>query len=52
MCVRKDCEKWKPPDPGFIKINVDGAFNVASQDGASGVIARANDGSIIMASAH
>jgi ribonuclease HI len=52
LCVRKACEKWKPPDPGFIKINADGAFNVAAQEGASGVIARAYDGSFIMASAH
>jgi hypothetical protein len=35
-----------------MKINDDGAFNAQAREGASGIIARANDGMFIMASAH
>jgi hypothetical protein len=51
LIIQTASEKWKPPDAGIIKINVDGAFNAYAQEGTSG-IARANDGRFIIASAH
>ena len=41
-------EKWRPPDPGVTKINIDGAFKVISMEGATGAIARTNQGNFIM----
>jgi hypothetical protein len=31
---------WKPPPVGFVKINVDAAFKMESQQGATGVVIR------------
>jgi len=36
--------KWKPPPAGFVKINVDAAFKVESQQGATGVVIRVSSG--------
>ncbi|TVU37137.1 hypothetical protein EJB05_10434, partial [Eragrostis curvula] len=33
-------ERWKPPDTGWVKVNSDGAFQMNSSTGASGVIVR------------
>ena len=42
-------EKWKPPDEGWIKINVDGAFDSAMGEGGLGVAIRDHLGSVLLA---
>ncbi|KAL3740399.1 hypothetical protein ACJRO7_021648 [Eucalyptus globulus] len=32
--------KWKPPDLGWVKINVDGAFKAATNDGSAAGVCR------------
>ena len=41
--------KWKPPPAGFVKINVDAAFKVESQQGATGVVIRDENGHVLVA---
>lgn len=36
----KTLEKWKPPDEGWVKINVDGAFDKSTGEGGLGVVIR------------
>ncbi|TVU02695.1 hypothetical protein EJB05_51796, partial [Eragrostis curvula] len=37
-------ERWKPPDPGWVKVNTDGAFRVETGTGATGAILRNEEG--------
>jgi ribonuclease HI len=41
-------QKWKPPDAGLAKLNVDGAFSTDGRAGV-GMILRRSDGSVIVA---
>ena len=41
--------KWKPPPAGFVKINVDAAFKAESQQGATGVVIRDENGHVLVA---
>jgi hypothetical protein len=36
----RDLDRWQKPDAGFVKINTDGAFKVASISSAIGVVIR------------
>lgn len=40
----KEGSQWKPPDPGFIKINFDGAYRKPGCRGTFGVVARDEEG--------
>lgn len=42
-------EVWKPPDPGWVKVNTDGAFDASSGRGAAGVILRNERGETLAA---
>lgn len=44
-CLQK---QWLPPDPGWLKINVDGAFLPATSNAAVGVIIRDHEGQVRM----
>jgi len=41
-------EKWKPPDEGWIKINVDGAFDSTTNEGGLGIIIRDHLGVVLL----
>ena len=41
---------WQRPQEGYYKINVDAAFNSKDEKGASGVIIRDADGTVVVAS--
>ncbi|XP_028782371.1 uncharacterized protein LOC114738478 [Neltuma alba] len=41
-------EKWKPPDPDWIKVNVDGAYTHHSQSMACGGVARDDKGTFLV----
>lgn len=38
---------WKPPDPDFVKINFNDAFDHSQHRSASGLIARNADGQVL-----
>ncbi|XP_058180179.1 uncharacterized protein LOC131298719 [Rhododendron vialii] len=42
---------WKPPEPGFLKINVDGAFAVGTHKRGVGVVVRDHEGRMLGAMA-
>jgi ribonuclease HI len=42
--------RWQKPDAWIVKINTDGAFNVASLSGATGAVIRDEHGSFLKAS--
>ncbi|TVU18379.1 hypothetical protein EJB05_34470, partial [Eragrostis curvula] len=42
-------ERWKPPDQGWVKVNTDGAFGIASATGASGAVLRDELGVLLAA---
>jgi hypothetical protein len=44
-------EKWKKPPPGYVKINIDGGFEVASMSGATGAVIRDGNGVFMRAMA-
>jgi len=46
---RQEQKQWIPPDPGWLKINVDGAFLPASGAAAVGIIIRDHDGHVKLA---
>jgi hypothetical protein len=41
--------KWKPSPAGFVKINVDATFKAESQQGATGVVIRDENGHVLAA---
>lgn len=41
--------KWHPPAPGAVKLNVDAAFKATDNQGATGVVIRDENGSLIAA---
>ena len=41
-------ERWKPPDEGWIKINVDGAFDNNTCQGGLGIIIRDHLGKVLL----
>lgn len=41
-------ERWKAPDAGWIKINVDGAFDSISNEGGLGIIIRDHLGAVLL----
>nr|TKW26067.1 hypothetical protein SEVIR_3G161600v2 [Setaria viridis] len=45
----KSTAQWKPPDPGWFKINVDGAFSERSGAGGVGVVIRDHLGAVKLA---
>jgi hypothetical protein len=47
----RDLVRWQKPDAGVVKINTDGAFNVASLLDATGAVIRGEQGSFLKASA-
>ncbi|CAO2192714.1 unnamed protein product [Urochloa humidicola] len=42
--------RWKPREQGWIKLNVDGAFDSCTGDGGVGVIIRDREGSVLLSS--
>jgi ribonuclease HI len=44
-------KKWRRPPPGYVKINTDGGFEVASRSGATGAVIRDGNGVFIKATA-
>lgn len=38
---------WRPPDPGALKVNIDGAFNPGSTTGSTAYICRDHEGKLI-----
>jgi hypothetical protein len=47
----RDLVRWQKPDAGVVKINTDGAFNVASLLDATEAVIRGEQGSFLKASA-
>jgi ribonuclease HI len=43
--------RWKPPDSGFIKINVDAGYNADQKNGSVGVVVRNHEGMLLRATA-
>lgn len=43
--------KWKPPDPGVLKINTDAAFCAQTSKGATACVMRDHQGGFVLASA-
>jgi ribonuclease HI len=43
-------EHWRPPDTGWFKINVDGAFQTADGNGGGGVVIRNHHGDFLLGS--
>ncbi|KAF8720047.1 hypothetical protein HU200_024819 [Digitaria exilis] len=41
---QRKLQRWKPPKPGWIKCNVDGAFNGQANTRATGVVLRDHTG--------
>lgn len=41
---------WKPPPPGWVKLNVDGAFSAEHGIGTIGIIIRDSEGKAILSS--
>jgi hypothetical protein len=48
--ARQAQQKWVPPPPGMLKINVDGAFISSSGTAAVGVVIRDHNGQVKLAS--
>jgi ribonuclease HI len=42
------CSDWKPPPPGWIKVNVDAAWDTSTKRGGTGVIIRSDTGSVCL----
>ncbi|KAK1650721.1 hypothetical protein QYE76_068526 [Lolium multiflorum] len=42
------CSDWKPPPPGWIKVNVDAAWDISTKRGGTGVIIRSETGSVCL----
>jgi ribonuclease HI len=42
-----DPGRWTPPKPGWIKCNIDGAFYIHEDAGASGIILRDHTGRFV-----
>lgn len=47
LVTSKPRERWKPPDPGWVKVNTDGAFYSEPGNGASGMIIRNDMGQVL-----
>lgn len=45
-------EKWKPPEVGWVKVNVDGATKKGGEGGGTGVIFRNHEGAYMSAGCH
>jgi hypothetical protein len=43
----KSLSKWKPPDEGVLKMNVDARFSMTSHEGALGLVLREHEVSLI-----
>lgn len=43
-------ERWRKPSEGWMKLNVDGSFSAAEENGGTGMILRNSNGSIIFSS--
>jgi ribonuclease HI len=41
-------EKWRPPDEGWTKINVDGVFDSGTGEGGFGIIIWDNTGTVVL----
>ncbi|XWS59051.1 hypothetical protein CRYUN_Cryun08bG0088700 [Craigia yunnanensis] len=49
--VPRPSQKWKPPKPGFVKVNFDGALDIRAATGGIGIVFRDEKGMIIGAKA-
>lgn len=49
--VARDEAKWRPPEEGWLKANIDGAFLTKTKASAWGFIIRDKDGCLILAGA-
>lgn len=47
-CTTSEVIKWHPPDPGWTKLNVDGAFSAESGAASTGYVLRNHAGTVIM----
>lgn len=45
-------EKWKPPDEGWVKVNVDGATSKWGDNGGAGVVFRNQEGAFLGGACH
>ncbi|XP_072148502.1 uncharacterized protein [Setaria viridis] len=48
MGIEKLKHKWKAPDPGWIKINVVGAYSEQSEHAGIGVVIRNSNGKVLL----
>ena len=48
----KQHEHWLKPEPGWFKVNTDGAFHTAEESGGGGVVIRDHDGVCVRAANH
>jgi hypothetical protein len=44
----KPLEKWKPPPPGWVKLNIDAGFCSSSDMAGTGVVVRDPDGKVLL----
>lgn len=40
-------QRWRPPDPGVLKVNIDGSFPMASHEGSIACVCRDSSGKLI-----
>ena len=45
-------EKWKPPEEGWVKVNVDGAISKIGEYGGAGVVFRNHEGTLMGSACH
>jgi hypothetical protein len=48
----RSVEHWLCPEPGWVKVNADGAFRTADSSGGSGVVLRDHHGVFICGASH
>jgi ribonuclease HI len=50
--VAKPCERWINPDPGWLKVNVHGAYRAADDLGGGGMVIRDHHGGFVSGVSH
>jgi ribonuclease HI len=52
VCATREVEHWIPPQLGWTKMNVDGAFSATDGTGGCGVVLRDHNGSFVAGASH